>query len=96
MKQLIDVIGTPAMLEQTAEEANELAFACLKLARMLRGENKVYGRTEEELVDNLEEEFADVLVCLDQLREVVVGSEEVKQWKLHKQRRMAHRLKEVV
>ena len=30
---LQEVIGTPAMLEQTAEECVELAHACMKLAR---------------------------------------------------------------
>ena len=45
---LQEVIGTPAMLEQTAEECVELAHACMKLARYLRGENKVY-KTKEEI-----------------------------------------------
>ena len=35
---IIDAIGEPALLEQTAEEAIELAHACLKLARKLRAE----------------------------------------------------------
>ena len=39
---LHEIIGTPAMLEQTAEECVEMAHACLKMARYMRGENKVY------------------------------------------------------
>lgn len=36
---IIDIIGEPALLEQTAEEAIEFGHACQKLARKLRGEN---------------------------------------------------------
>lgn len=64
---LIERIGAPAMLEQTAEEATELAFACLKLARTIRGENKVHGRSYEQLVANLMEEMADISVCFEEL-----------------------------
>lgn len=39
---LAEAIGTPAMLEQTAEECVELAQSCLKLARLMRGENPVH------------------------------------------------------
>jgi len=37
MKSIVDRIGKPALLEQTAEECTELAHACLKEARRLRG-----------------------------------------------------------
>lgn len=60
---LIDNIGETAMLELLAEEATELSFACQKLARLLRGENPVYGYTEEQLVEDIHEEVADVAVC---------------------------------
>lgn len=36
---MIEAIGSPAMLEQLAEEATELAQAALKAARILRKEN---------------------------------------------------------
>ena len=65
---LIDFIGDAAMLEQTAEECSELSKACLKMARLIRGENKVY-KTKQELYDNLVEEAADVKICLDELIE---------------------------
>lgn len=95
MSKLVDRIGIQAMLEQTAEEANELGFACLKLARLLRGENKVYGRSEEELIDNVEEELADIFVCASELHDstwIDYGS--VKEWVRRKRRRMNRRLRE--
>ena len=64
---LIEKIGLAAMLEQTAEEASELAFACLKYARFLRGENKVYGYSETDLKNQLTEELADVYICATEL-----------------------------
>ena len=63
---LIEKIGTCAMLEQTAEECAELAQACLKLARYYRGIN-MPAKEYNELVDNLEEEVADVTLCLEEL-----------------------------
>lgn len=67
MVNLTYYIGEAATLEQTAEEATELAFACLKLARMIRDENKVHGYNREELDMHLAEEAADVTVCIRQL-----------------------------
>ena len=64
---LIEKIGLAAMLEQTAEEASELAFACLKYARYLRGENRVYGYSEMDLKKKLTEEAADVDICITEL-----------------------------
>lgn len=69
-KHLSDYIGLPAMLEQTAEECSELSFACLKLARYLRDENKVHGHAKEELLASLTEECADVNICIDELLHV--------------------------
>jgi len=66
-KTLVDYIGVPATLEQTGEECSELSFAALKLARMMRGENKVHGHTEEELKEKLTEECADILICINEL-----------------------------
>lgn len=65
---LIEKIGTPAMLEQTAEECSELAQACLKMARYMRNENPT-TKNGGELTANLEEEMADVLICIDELYE---------------------------
>lgn len=68
MKEILESIGLPAVLEGTAEECSELTKACLKLARKLRGENPT-PVSMEELVDNLMEEMADVKVCLKVLNE---------------------------
>ena len=64
---MIEKIGRPAMLEQLAEEASELAQACLKLARKERGENptpKSKAECERELI----EEFTDVIECARELK----------------------------
>ncbi len=57
------------LLEQAAEEAAELAQACLKLARIYRGENPT-PVTEEKAIANFKEEAADVYLCLSALDEV--------------------------
>ena len=72
---LHEIIGTPAMLEQTAEECVEMAHACLKLARYMRGENNVH-KTIEEIYSNLSEEIADVSICMDELLSAGVVSYE--------------------
>ena len=72
---LHEIIGTPAMLEQTAEECVEMAHACLKIARCMRGENKVY-KTIEEMYSNLSEEIADVSICMGELLSAGVISHE--------------------
>lgn len=66
MKTIVDRIGLPALLEQTAEECTELAHACLKEARRLRGENPT-PCTAEECKAAIMEEMADVELCLDML-----------------------------
>lgn len=93
---LMEKIGTPAMLEQTAEEAMELAFACLKLARMERGENKVHNRTKEELIDSIAEETADLEICLDELQiGGIINTDKEIEWHRYKMERMKKRLEEV-
>ena len=64
MSTIVDHIGVPALLEQTAEECCELAQACLKMARKLRDENPT-PKSIEDIRDNLVEEMADVWLCLD-------------------------------
>lgn len=91
---LQEVIGTPAMLEQTAEECIELSHVCLKLARYLRGENKVY-KTKEEIYSNLSEEIADVYICIDELLEAgVISHESIDSNIMSKLERMRKRLEE--
>lgn len=64
---MVEIIGHPAMLEQMAEEASELAKAALKLARIERGENPT-PITKEEAEKNLTEEYTDVIQCAIELK----------------------------
>ena len=57
----INAIGEPAMLEQLAEECIELAHACLKLARVERGESPT-PVTLDEARRKVVEEMADMSV----------------------------------
>lgn len=66
MDVILNSIGAPAALEQCAEECSELAQACLKLARKIRGENPT-PCSEESLYAALEEEISDVELCIDVL-----------------------------
>ena len=65
---IIKEIGMPAVLEQLGEECCELGQAALKLARKYRDENPT-PKTESECLDNLAEEIADVMLCIDLLVE---------------------------
>ena len=63
---IIEEIGTAAMLEQLAEECNELGKAALKLARIVRKNNPT-PVTEEQAKENLCEESGDVINCIEML-----------------------------
>lgn len=63
---MIEVIGTPAMLEQLAEESAELSQAALKVARILRGENPTPLEYPASM-ENLIEEYTDVTQCANEL-----------------------------
>lgn len=65
---IISIIGEPALLEQTAEEAIEFAHSCQKLARKLRGENPT-PVSIDECRRNVLSEWADVDVCVTELTE---------------------------
>lgn len=89
---LQEIIGKPAMLEQTAEECVEMAHACLKLARHMRGENKVH-KTIEEMYSNLSEEIADVSICMSELLSAgVISYESLDSDIIAKKERMQKRL----
>lgn len=60
--RMTDIIGEPAMFEQLAEEASELAQAALKVARVLRGENPTPVEYKKA-VENLTEEYSDLWLC---------------------------------
>lgn len=91
---VISQIGVAAALEQCGEESAELAQACLKMARKLRGENPT-PKTIEELSNSLVDEMADVLVCIDILLDNnVVSNQDVIHRMLDKHIRWATRLEE--
>ena len=60
MKTIIDRIGKPALLEQTAEEC------CLKEARRLRGEKPTPKSTPECWLA-ISEELTDLQICIEML-----------------------------
>lgn len=85
---LKEKIGEAAMFEQTAEECVELSHVCMKMARKLRGENFT-PKTFEELNDNLHEEIADVLICLEELE---IDNNFIQMWEEKKKARLKTRL----
>lgn len=83
-------IGQAALLEQTAEEAAELAHAALKLARIIRAENPT-PQTAEAARGALSEEYADLQACaavlvrsglLDLASTVRVMHEKLDRWEM--------------
>ena len=89
---LIENIGQMAMYEQTAEECCELAQALLKMSRLMRNENPPF-KYPMDIVDNLYEETADVLICLDELQ--LLENDIVNNWIQVKRERMEERLKKL-
>lgn len=78
---IIDAIGEPALLEQLAEECTELAHACLKYARILRGENPT-PVSAEDAQEQVILEAADVEVCMVQLAKLPWWSWSTMEWAL--------------
>lgn len=76
MKTIVDRIGKPALLEQTAEECTELAHACLKEARRLRGENPT-PKTTPECWLAISEELTDLQLCMELLEGAGYGVDPV-------------------
>ena len=66
IEDIMDNLGQEEILAQMAEEAAEIAQACLKLRRAIDQENPTPA-TVAEAVDHLEEEWADLMVCKDAL-----------------------------
>ncbi len=87
---LIERIGDAAMLELAAEECTELAQACLKMARNMRGDMPTF-KSEEELYDHLCEEMADVRICIEELSGKIVDLSDVSKWELLKKERNMER-----
>lgn len=64
-KMIIDYLTPEELLAGLAEEFAEGSQAALKLRRVLDGSNPT-PKTLSECGDNLQEEFADVLLCLSE------------------------------
>ncbi len=91
---IIEKIGKAAMLEQTAEECVELAKACLKYARYIRAENPT-PKPFHEILANLEEETADVCICMNELSKAfIISDSNVQTWTQIKQNRIQERFKD--
>ena len=67
MRSMVDAIGLPAVLEQSAEECAELAHAVLKLSRIVRNENPTPSR-QGDVIRAVIEEYADLEVVMGELR----------------------------
>ena len=92
---LYEIIGKAAMLEQTVEEAAELAQACLKLARYERMKNGCFPMPKQ-LESDLVEEMVNVIICIDELK---AADSSLNSWMRckawEKKKRMQERLKEI-
>lgn len=86
-------LGRAAVLEQLAEEAAEVTQAALKMARIVRGENPT-PKTSCEAAEELEEEMADVIVCMRVLEigSIVIDVENVEKIAEIKMKRWLDRL----
>ena len=91
---ILNKIGTPAVLEQCAEECAELTHACLKLSRKIRDENPT-PREYKDIRESVIEEISDVYLCID----FIIDRLNINPWDLiemesKKKQRWVDRLKE--
>lgn len=80
------------LLIQTAEEASELAQACLKFTRI--GSDNPTPKSEEECWKSFKEEMADVLLCLTIISDKLDIEEELDKIAIKKYDRWVKRLNE--
>ena len=88
---VLEMIGTAALLEQLAEESAELAQAALKMARKIRNENPT-PKSRADCIANLQEEIADVELCISILPAALYDPAEVGRTMAAKHRRWNGRL----
>lgn len=93
MGLMLEKIGLPAMHEQLAEEATELAKEALKMARILRGENPT-PVTMETAMANLREEYTDVVQCAEELG-IMVDKDQIERKQARFRRRWIDRMEEM-
>lgn len=97
LQKAIDTYGMYAQLDMCIEEMSELTKAICKLKRVrAQLEDKVSVTAEQakkvgEAVDNIEEETADVLIMLEQIK-MMFDSHNIEQQTEHKVKRLAERL----
>lgn len=95
MKEIIEKIGIPAILENVAEECLELGHAGLKLSRVLRGENPT-PVTEEAAIAKVVEEAADVTLTIEALKQAgIISDEDVKHEVKYKKQRWIKRIEKM-
>lgn len=61
---ILKELGPSEVLAQLAEESSELAQAALKMRRAMEGSKNPTPCTLEKATEQLQEEFADVLICM--------------------------------
>lgn len=76
-------VDTKEILIGLAEESSELTQAALKLRRVFDGGSPT-PKTEDEAIDNLYEEIADVMLHLDILRINMKSIEPIKEYKANR------------
>lgn len=95
MVNFAEVVGKPAMLEQCAEECTELAQACLKMARKMRNENPTPAAMND-ILQNLNEEVADVMICMTAIVEGgLLSYESIDSEYVRKEERLRKRLETI-
>lgn len=93
-KEILDHVGEPAVLEQTAEECAELAHACLKMSRNLRGENPT-PVADVWIKASVQEELADLMNCVDILLNIPwMNAKRVQDIQIEKIKRWGERIRE--
>jgi len=91
-REILEQTGEAAVLEQTAEECAELAYACLKMARKLRAESPTPA-AEAEICESIHEELADLMTCVDVLINIPwINTKKVQEIQIRKARRWKERI----
>lgn len=94
-KDVVDAVGTPALLDQCAEESSELSQASLKMSRKLRNENPT-PKTVTDIRNDLIEEISDVLLSVDYVMHCCnISNDDLAQVITEKQIRWINRLNEM-
>ena len=90
---LVKEIGIPAMLDQCAEECVELSHACMKLVRIIRGDNPTPA-SKIDVLSKIHEESADVLLCIHSLEDAgLINMQEVERIMDYKSDRWEERIR---